>query len=269
MREALIGFGGTDLGGSRSWVLSMISQCEALLGDGAAARRSLLRSRELAPAHPVARNTCDTILAEAALLTAEGDPSRAARHVLDAAPQLGELRMYRARLLHRGAVLGEPTREAVDELVEIADDVECELPGLLLAHARGLRERDGTALESASTRFEELGQWLNAAEAAAQASRSHWRAGDQAASRRTSARSAALAERCEGARTPALTLEVTAPALSRREAQVAQLAALGHSNAAIAERLVLSVRTVESHLYQVFAKLGVERRDQIARHLKR
>lgn len=44
---------------------------------------------------------------------------------------------------------------------------------------------------------------------------------------------------------------------------MARLAAQGLSNAAIAERLVVSVRTVESHLYQAFAKLGIERRAQL------
>ena len=54
------------------------------------------------------------------------------------------------------------------------------------------------------------------------------------------------------------------PVLTRREREVAHLAAAGLSSPAIAERLVVSVRTVESHLYQVFAKLGVRRREEIA-----
>lgn len=267
LRDALAGFEQTDLGGSRSWVLSMIAQCEALVGDVAAARGALQRSRELAPPHPVARNTTDRILAEAGIMTADGDPSGAARLVLDAVPQVGELQMYRVRLLHRGAVLADPPQSCVDQIEAIAADVECELPEHLLAHVRGLRDRDAPALEQAASRFEELGQWLHAAEAAAQASRCHWRAGEHAASRRTATRSAALSAHCEGARTPALTVEMAVPTLSRREAQVAQLAAQGLSNAEIAARLVLSVRTVESHLYRVFAKLGVERRDQISSHL--
>ena len=41
---------------------------------------------------------------------------------------------------------------------------------------------------------------------------------------------------------------------------MAQLAAEGLTSKAIADRLVLSPRTVESHLYRVFTKLGVRDR---------
>ncbi|MGI8329090.1 ATP-binding protein [Actinomadura scrupuli] len=45
--------------------------------------------------------------------------------------------------------------------------------------------------------------------------------------------------------------------LSRREQEVAMLVVEGHTNQQIAEKLVLSIRTVETHLSHVFAKLGV------------
>jgi DNA-binding CsgD family transcriptional regulator len=41
------------------------------------------------------------------------------------------------------------------------------------------------------------------------------------------------------------------------------LAAAGLSNRQIAERLSVSVRTVEGHIYRIFAKLGIERREQL------
>lgn len=52
--------------------------------------------------------------------------------------------------------------------------------------------------------------------------------------------------------------------LSRREHEVADLIAAGHSNRAIAERLYLSERTVEKHLEHIRAKLGFTSRAQIA-----
>jgi DNA-binding NarL/FixJ family response regulator len=55
--------------------------------------------------------------------------------------------------------------------------------------------------------------------------------------------------------------------LSDREQEVAQLAADGLSNRAIAQRLYLSQRTVETHLSKVYNKLGVRSRVDMARHL--
>ena len=53
------------------------------------------------------------------------------------------------------------------------------------------------------------------------------------------------------------------PVLTVREREVAILAARGTSNRQIAEDLGLSVRTVEGHLYQVFAKLAVSTRTEL------
>ena len=45
--------------------------------------------------------------------------------------------------------------------------------------------------------------------------------------------------------------------LSAREREVLSLIAEGHSNPGIAERLVVSIKTVESHVHQIFVKLGL------------
>jgi DNA-binding CsgD family transcriptional regulator len=57
--------------------------------------------------------------------------------------------------------------------------------------------------------------------------------------------------------------------LSPQETQIAELAALGLSNREIGERLFLSHRTVGSHLYRIFPKLGVTSRGQLAGALAR
>jgi class 3 adenylate cyclase/DNA-binding CsgD family transcriptional regulator len=53
--------------------------------------------------------------------------------------------------------------------------------------------------------------------------------------------------------------------LSRREMEVALLVAEGLTNSEIAERLVLSVRTIESHLDHVYSRLGMSSRAALAR----
>lgn len=64
--------------------------------------------------------------------------------------------------------------------------------------------------------------------------------------------------------------QATMPAsLSRRESEVARLVAAGLSSAAIAERLHLSRRTVEAHTSRIYAKLGVNRRRQLAEALRK
>jgi DNA-binding NarL/FixJ family response regulator len=51
--------------------------------------------------------------------------------------------------------------------------------------------------------------------------------------------------------------------LSAQELQIVQLAAEGLSNREIGLRLYLSHRTVESHLYRAFPKLGIATRAQL------
>ena len=54
--------------------------------------------------------------------------------------------------------------------------------------------------------------------------------------------------------------------LTPRELEVLRLIALGHTNAAIAERLVLSVRTVESHRAHIQQKLRLTKRSELVRY---
>jgi DNA-binding NarL/FixJ family response regulator len=55
--------------------------------------------------------------------------------------------------------------------------------------------------------------------------------------------------------------------LSAQELQIAKLAVQGLSNKEIGQRLYLSPRTVGSHLYRIFPKLGITSRTQLASRL--
>ena len=53
-------------------------------------------------------------------------------------------------------------------------------------------------------------------------------------------------------------------ALSTRELEVLQLVATGLTNQQIAERLVISIRTVKKHVENIHGKLGVQNRTEAA-----
>ncbi|MUK02288.1 hypothetical protein GM708_10330 [Vibrio cholerae] len=55
----------------------------------------------------------------------------------------------------------------------------------------------------------------------------------------------------------------TATTLTRREEEIVELVAAGHTNREIAELQSISARTVEGHLYRIFAKLGINKREAL------
>ncbi|WP_262845024.1 LuxR family transcriptional regulator, partial [Sphaerisporangium corydalis] len=148
-----------------------------------------------------------------------------------------------------------------------------ELPALhdgrrvLLArdHARAAVAGDGAALLAVADGFEGLGMILHAAEAAAQAAPRLRKDGRHRAALAATTRAWTLTRRCEGARTPALR-GLAAPGLTGRQLEIAQLAAQGLSNREIADRLVLSIRTVGNHLRAVYERTGLRDRVDL-RHL--
>ena len=70
-------------------------------------------------------------------------------------------------------------------------------------------------------------------------------------------------------RTPALRQATESLPLTDREAEIVMLIGEGLSNRAVAERLTLSIRTVESHIYRAMMKTGTTSRDELAALLPR
>src|SRR3954465_6169145 len=67
------------------------------------------------------------------------------------------------------------------------------------------------------------------------------------------------------ARGPRASTKANAAGLTAREVEVAALLGDGLTNAEIADRLVLSPKTVDHHVSSVLSKLGVSSRRQVAR----
>jgi ATP/maltotriose-dependent transcriptional regulator MalT len=152
---------------------------------------------------------------------------------------------------------------AAAELTADLPAVEGRLLPALVAAVEALAGRDGDRLEQVGQRLEELGCHLHAAELTAAAATAAAAAGVGTAAARLRTRAQQLAERCDGATTELLRSPV-GDGLTTREREVAGFAARGLTDVEIAARLSVSRRTVETHLYRVYAKLGVAGRRDLA-----
>ncbi len=150
---------------------------------------------------------------------------------------------------------------------EAAARVDGPLAACYTGYVAALARRDPAALDEAARRFESTGTLLFAAEAAAEAALGHAADGDRRAARASGQRSAGYRAACEGAVSPWLTGALSAVPLTPRERQIAALATEGHTDLAIASRLHISTRTVQTHLAHIYAKLGINRRADLAGHL--
>ncbi len=166
-----------------------------------------------------------------------------------------------ATLLHDALRFGDRDPAIRSRLCELAEDSDLPAISLRARHAELLEDPDG--LLGLSLDLEAVGATLWAAEAAADAAVAVRARDGSSGTGRLFARSRLLADRCEGASTPALGWRTMAP-LTERQLEVVELAARGHSSPQIAEALTLSARTVESHLFRAMKRLGVNRRSDLA-----
>ena len=156
--------------------------------------------------------------------------------------------------MHTAVCFGD--RTVADRLTQLATQVDGPRAPAAAAHA-------------ASVQLQQIGARLLAADAAAQAATVHTRQNRRGSVHTAATRAHQLAETCESARTPALAV-ITAPLpLTDREREIVTLAASGLSNREIAQRLVVSVRTVENHLYRASTKLGTTDRTELTALLHR
>ena len=164
--------------------------------------------------------------------------------------------------LHDAVRFGD--QSSLSRLVDVATDIGGRLAAAIAAHAAAVGDRDAVAILAAAQQFEEIGALLSAADAAAQAAVVFQASDDRRRTVEAAGVAHRLAAACGGVRTPALDVAAHPLPLTMREREIANLVAAGMSNKEVADRLVVSVRTVEGHLYRACIKLDISDREQLA-----
>ena len=262
LAEAERGWAVVGLQGFASWCAAGLARAYAELGAADEAADTLQRMNAYnAAGFELNRALLDTACAWVAM--GRGDRAEAATQLALAIERCTTHQQHThvAELWHEAARL---------DLLDLLPGLDqWSRPQARLAQARfdfvHARIRGDVAeLEAAGAKFEQLGALLYAAEAAAAATFAARRSGATKEAVRLDGWSGHLLNRCGGANTPLLSGRSRNGPLSEREREIARLASDGLSNRQIAERLVVSERTVENHLYRIFIKLGISGRDQLA-----
>jgi DNA-binding CsgD family transcriptional regulator len=268
-REAAAAFRANSHHGPVRWALGGLLFAAAHARDTevlGVARRAL---DALGP-HPAALFDTTISRAHAWASVVEGDPVRG-RRVLRQAASSARSRgavVEEAWALHDLARLGRAD-EVAGRLRALAAAAQGDLVGVLADDAAGLASGDPDTLGDTAERFATLGFNLRAAESAMAASDASARAHDQRRATRWARRATELAARCQAPAVVELAGAAGTVPLTHREREIALLAADGLASRLIAERLYVSVRTVDNHLGRIYTKLGLTSRTELAELLGR
>ncbi|MGO9030781.1 LuxR C-terminal-related transcriptional regulator, partial [Mycobacterium sp.] len=202
-------------------------------------------------------------LARAWVAAGEGAVSEAIAVLLLAAQRAAAKGQFAAEVVCLQTATQFGDRSGAPRLRELEGIVEGPRVGVAARFAEALRDGDAAQLASVSEEFERLGDLVAAVDAAAQAALAYRQQGLRGSALGCSTRAAALAEQC-GASTSALRQAGEPLPLTDREREIVMLIGEGLSSREIAERLTLSVRTIESHVYRAMLKTGTTSRDELA-----
>lgn len=277
---------GPALSGDRVEALGVLAWVEALLGDEASCRSRLAAAEDAAAELGF---TLSGRMAEGLLALAGGRFEEAVEHLegklFGKSPLAAALalRPFVDALVEACERSGRQrrARELVDAVFEASVGTEQPRYVAIAYRIRGLTAGEAADFESAleqhqawGNRFEEGRTRLLYGEALRREKRrkeareqlSVARSAFAFVGARVWERRARDELRAAGARIPRA---ASGAALTAQEERIAALVAEGLSNKAIAARLVLSTKTVEGHLRNVFEKLGVTSRTQLARAVRR
>jgi DNA-binding NarL/FixJ family response regulator len=146
---------------------------------------------------------------------------------------------------------------------ELAEALPLPLADAVAQHAGALLAGDGEGLLAATAAYRAIGDRAAAADTAAQASAAFASSQQRRRELYAAALAKELADECGGLSTPALRTPGGLK-LSGRQRDVVELVVAGLSNRQIAEQLVMSVRTVEGHIYRACQRVGAQSREELA-----
>lgn len=206
-------------------------------------------------------------LARAWLAAGQGAITEAITTMLSAAETAAAKGQFAAEVLCLQTAVQFGDYSGASRLSELESMVEGPRAKLAARFAAALSNADGAELTAISEGFEQMGDLVAAVDAAAHAC-SVFRHGDlRGSALGCSTRAEALAQRCGGVSTPALR-EVSEPLpLTPREREIVRLLGSGLSTRKVADRLCVSARTVEGHVYRAMTKTGATTRDELIRLL--
>ena len=273
---------------SGSLAAATVARARAIRGEVTEARAALAQSRELAGAQPFARVEAVAAWAAGAIAAAEGRPVEA-WEAMAAVSANEAIALWSSADLVETAVRAQRPAAAEQPLARLAAAARAfpASPRLLMlwqrsvaltagktqadaAFAAAVRhgEQAGIPLELGRTHLL-YGEWLRrqrriveareqlaaAVELLTEAGALPWavRAATELDAAGAGAGTGARPDRADPRR-----------ALTPQELQVARLASTGLSNKEIADQVYLSHRTVATHLHNVFPKLGITQRSQLA-----
>ena len=208
-------------------------------------------------------------VAQAWLSASQGAVSEAVRATLSAAQTARANGQFAAEVMCLQTATQFGDSSSAGRLHQLCQIVEGPRARLAARFADAMQAGNAAELTAVSEAFQQTGDLIAAAEAAAHAALAYRSQNLKGASLTSSARAHELARQCGGVVTPALQKASERSPLTDREREIVMLIGRGQSTRAIAERLTLSVRTIEGHVYRAMMKTGAGDREELAKMLPR
>ncbi|WP_264014351.1 LuxR C-terminal-related transcriptional regulator [[Mycobacterium] manitobense] len=244
-----------------------LAEAHAKLGEADAARHALEEARRCVPDDYVYMQT-NLSLATGWTLAAGGELTEAVKVAHAAAGDARDRGQPTHELACVQAIVLWGDTSMTKRARELADSLRLPLADVVARHAEALEADDGAGLLDASMDYQAGGDRAAAADCAAQAAVAYTRSGQSRRGKYAATLAAQIADDCGGLCTPALRNPAGQP-LTPRQREIVELVCADLSNREIADRLVMSVRSVEGHIYRACQRVGASSREELARILRR